>query len=63
MPSGKSRENNCSALTDIPCSFGTSLLDCSYQSFIMQTLRQDIAYAFRQMRQSPVFTLTAMLTL
>ena len=29
----------------------------------MQTLRQDIAYAFRQMRQSPVFTLTAMLTL
>src|ERR1700677_2390742 len=29
----------------------------------MQILRQDIAYAFRQMRQSPVFTLTAMLTL
>ena len=29
----------------------------------MQTLRQDIAYAFRQMRHSPVFTLTAMLTL
>ena len=29
----------------------------------MQTLRQDIAYAFRQMRLSPVFTLTAMLTL
>ncbi len=29
----------------------------------MQTLRQDIAYAIRQMRQSPVFTLTAMLTL
>ena len=29
----------------------------------MQTLRQDIAYAFRQMRRSPVFTLTAMLTL
>jgi predicted permease len=29
----------------------------------MQTLRQDIVYAFRQMRQSPVFTLTAMLTL
>ena len=29
----------------------------------MQTLRQDIAYAYRQMRQSPVFTLTAMLTL
>ena len=29
----------------------------------MQTLRQDIAYAFRQMRQSPVFTLTAMFTL
>ena len=29
----------------------------------MQTLRQDIAYAFRQMRQSPVFTLTAMITL
>src|SRR5271170_4874559 len=29
----------------------------------MQTLRQDIAYAFRQMRQSSVFTLTAMLTL
>lgn len=29
----------------------------------MQTLRQDIAYTFRQMRQSPVFTLTAMLTL
>jgi predicted permease len=29
----------------------------------MQTLRQDISYAFRQMRLSPVFTLTAMLTL
>jgi predicted permease len=29
----------------------------------MQTLRQDIPYAFRQMRLSPVFTLTAMLTL
>ncbi len=29
----------------------------------MQNLRQDIAYAFRQMRRSPVFTLTTMLTL
>ena len=29
----------------------------------METLRQDVAYALRQMRQSPVFTLTAMLTL
>lgn len=29
----------------------------------METLRQDIAYTLRQMRQSPVFTLTAMLTL
>ncbi|HVW77386.1 MAG TPA: ABC transporter permease [Alloacidobacterium sp.] len=29
----------------------------------MQTIRQDISYALRQMRLSPVFTLTAMLTL
>jgi predicted permease len=29
----------------------------------METLRLDVAYALRQMRQSPVFTLTAMLTL
>jgi predicted permease len=29
----------------------------------MQTLRQDIAYSLRQMRLSPVFTLTVMLTL
>ncbi len=29
----------------------------------MQTLRQDIFYALRQMRRAPVFTLTAMLTL
>ena len=29
----------------------------------MQTLRQDISHALRQMRLSPVFTLTAMLTL
>ncbi|MGA8528733.1 MAG: ABC transporter permease, partial [Acidobacteriaceae bacterium] len=29
----------------------------------MQPLRQDLAYALRQMRLSPVFTLTAMLTL
>ncbi len=29
----------------------------------METLRQDVSYALRQMRQSPMFTLTAMLTL
>src|SRR6516225_6766388 len=29
----------------------------------MQNLRQDIGYAFRQMRQSPIFTLTATITL
>ncbi len=29
----------------------------------MRTLRQDVLYAVRQMRLSPVFTLTAMLTL
>jgi len=29
----------------------------------MQTLRQDVAYALRQMGGSPIFTLTAMLTL
>ena len=29
----------------------------------MQTLRQDVSYALRQMRLSPIFTLTAMLTL
>ncbi len=29
----------------------------------METLRQDVIYALRQMRQSPVFTLAAMLTL
>jgi predicted permease len=29
----------------------------------METLRQDVLYALRQMRQSPVFTLAAMLTL
>ena len=29
----------------------------------MQTLRKDISYALRQMRLSPIFTLTAMLTL
>ena len=29
----------------------------------MQTLRQDVAYALRQMGRSPVFTLTVMVTL
>src|SRR6266496_5772855 len=30
---------------------------------VMRTLRQDVLYALRQMRLSPVFTLTVMLTL
>src|SRR5271157_2825914 len=29
----------------------------------MRTIRQDVIYALRQMRLSPIFTLTAMLTL
>jgi hypothetical protein len=40
-----------------------SIVRISLPEADMQTLRQDIAYAFRQMRQSSVFTLTAMLTL
>src|SRR5277367_5917065 len=41
---------------------GTSPLILSYLAG-METVRQDISYALRQMRLSPVFTLTAMLTL
>ena len=33
------------------------------QRLAMRTLRQDVLYALRQMRLSPIFTLTAMLTL
>src|SRR5271163_3870399 len=40
-----------------------SIVRISLPEADMQTLRQDIAYAFRQMRQSSVFTLTVMLTL
>ncbi len=35
----------------------------NYQKISLQTLRQDILYALRQMRLSPVFSVTAILTL
>src|ERR1700678_964374 len=57
--------SGCRDLVKKICGLGhpSWILRIHRQRVAMQTLRRDISYALRQMLLSPVFTLTAMLTL